>query len=440
MYSDHPSTDSVKIEGILRNDSDTNAVYSEFSHQEFNSFVFKNSTERKTADQQAQVNANEIFQSKHQHINNEDDSSAMIEHRQLNRVEDLFPAYKTESGAANGKNQFGPKSIVSDTPKPISSLIERESLSDSPALLELDHKREAHSMGTSFTKSVATNVSQKDQSSSHSQINQSDDASEREQQDIDFWATANEDTKNIVIANRKSTHVTQAGKNPFQFTKSQQEPDLLEMRTQNPAELESMKMESQNYSHSNIGYPNQGKVIHSSIAKTDGYDPASIQAAVGANTDTAKGGWFDSFKFNDGEERKTVSQKTENFNLVSNTHQQEQQHQKKAVTDKKEQQQLLDLSYSQIKQAVDHPQRKSVTLDADTLQQFIQSEVAKSKCFNNVDRSHCFIDATDWIIDFKALEFDKKIGAGGSAEVFKGTWRGIDVGKLRIIVNCSNSS
>jgi hypothetical protein len=36
----------------------------------------------------------------------------------------------------------------------------------------------------------------------------------------------------------------------------------------------------------------------------------------------------------------------------------------------------------------------------------------------------------DWIIDYKTLKFVKQIGTGGSAEVYRGIWRGTDVGNI----------
>mmetsp|Transcript_16130 Transcript_16130/g.13685 ORF Transcript_16130/g.13685 Transcript_16130/m.13685 type:complete len:88 (-) Transcript_16130:333-596(-) len=47
------------------------------------------------------------------------------------------------------------------------------------------------------------------------------------------------------------------------------------------------------------------------------------------------------------------------------------------------------------------------------LQKFIYSEVSKN--------------VRDWVIDYKNLKFLKVIGTGGSAEVYRGVWRGTDV-------------
>lgn len=65
------SPNDQKMKEILKIDSNSGALYKEFSHQSINSVVFKNSVEEKTSSPQPNVNANEIFSPTKPSINNQ---------------------------------------------------------------------------------------------------------------------------------------------------------------------------------------------------------------------------------------------------------------------------------------------------------------------------------------------------------------------------------
>ena len=46
----------------------------------------------------------------------------------------------------------------------------------------------------------------------------------------------------------------------------------------------------------------------------------------------------------------------------------------------------------------------------------------------------------DWIIDYKSITLDKKIGAGSSCEVFRGFWKSAEVAIKRMKIKSLNGN